>query len=246
MEIKRVPIKIREPILLDVCTCYEQLVIAVDGEPKLIQVLAKNAGYMLQDIDGTLPISIYDRPSIGELQEIMKYKVPVHLWVGHDIEYGFEVIDLIKSVPHSVLIISTACGLPMDYEELRRLLKVAKSHKVMVTLSHLANRGTSKIDLMSEVEQVKNFISHVLIQGPVSERMMLDMEKYLKERKITCEWLEITPIVKGKVRFTSSINENLPLGIRTFSYNKDKSIGTFVEGEVEEQICCQKCGKPIF
>jgi len=245
MEIKRVPIKIRKPILLDTCTCYGQKVIAINGEPKLIEIDSKQASDMMNDVASMLPISIYNRPDVKELEEIMKYKVPAHVWVGNDIDYGFEVLTRIKDVPHSVMIFKA--GHTMDFVKLRELLSLAKTHKVMTTmwLAFLPNT-TSKIELFSEIEQVKNFISHLLIQGPIKKSMMLDIEKYLKERKITCEWLENASEVNGKVRFISNINDNLPLGIRTFSYNKDNSVGAFVEGKVEEQVCCQKCQKPIF
>lgn len=86
-----------------------------------------------------------------------------------------------------------------------------------------------------------------LLNKAVLAPVVSDIEKYLKDRKISCDWLDLdAPHMKGKIRYESNTGKSLPLGIKTFTYIKDKSIGTFVESEVSEPSCCQKCNNPIF
>lgn len=245
MEMKRIPIKIRKPILLDSCTCYDQKPVCINGKPQVLNVPYDKALWLLNDVSGVLPLCLQGKPSMDELDCILDYKVPVHVDIEGDIEYGYELIEQLKKVSGSVLVFSIAPSRDLNLEKLRNLLFVAKNHKVMVTMNIRYTSGTKKIDMMDNIEQVRNFVSHVIIKGDVSQKVMADMERYLKERKITCECLGSMQ-VDNKVRLSASVNPSKPLGLKTFTYVKDVSVGTFIECEPDQQICCQKCEKPIF
>ena len=270
--------------MLDLCTCYDQNVISIEGKPQSISLTTEHALWMLQDVDCILPIRLQDTPDIRELTRLASYKVPLHVMIGDDVGYGYKVIELLRNIPHSIMI--TEITSDTNYSELREMLHLAKSHKIMITIViNYQPHITRKVDIFSMIEQVKNYVSHALIMVPtrisdediysskesysasrlrkaytadIPSRYWLlnktalapvvsDIEKYLKDRKISCDWLDLdAPHIKGKTRYESNTGKSLPLGIRTFTYVKDNSIGTFVETEVSEPSCCQKCNNPIF
>lgn len=161
----RTPIKIRKPILKDYCNCFGQNTVSVDGIPQGIYVKGyEGAKNVLENYLEIVPIYIKDALGIEELEDLLSYKAPLNLLVDN-LPYLEEMLPLLSKIPYCGITLDVTSS--MDFEKLRSLLHVAKSTKIhIIGLMRYNPALSSRLDLYSVIEQVKNYIHHILLEIP--------------------------------------------------------------------------------
>lgn len=179
--VTRVPIKLRKPIHKDFCSCWGTQTFAIDGIPQYINGDKFTHVMYLHDFLSSTPACLpihftYHDSSVDTMIGLcISMKIPVVVKTNQVLPTY--ILEELRKVPHSGIQVSINFldGLiknrlednASDTFSIREMISLAKSWKIFVSLAvehqpHL----TSKLDLFEIVDNVKNYVSHILISYP--------------------------------------------------------------------------------
>ena len=178
--IKRIPIKIRNPIHKEYCDCWNMKIYSIDGIPHLI--MGDNLSIEeMQSFLGTVDccVGFYFSQHISKCRDkvILALSKGLPVTIRTKTVLPNDVLEALREVPHSAIHVSIDFldDFPRkrlepdssDIFALREMMFLAKSWKIFLVLCidykpHLV----PKLDVYEMVDITKNYVSHTLVRFP--------------------------------------------------------------------------------
>ncbi|QPX71690.1 hypothetical protein [Bacillus phage SP8] len=169
---ERKPIKLRNPVQLDYCTCWGTKVVSYNSKPFLTMAdgasLTQLEEYIQQVPFSTAMYVTYDENQGWEKIKLFLSKgLPVYVKTYEVLPR--EVVDVLRESQHSAVSLEVADFLEQDIPEARKMLHELKSWGVSTVLevSHIA--CGSLLDTLVIIEKFKNVVGHVTVHLPEVE-----------------------------------------------------------------------------
>lgn len=178
--IVRIPIKIRKPIYKEFCDCWNTKVFSIKGVPYFIlgdSLSMRELVKMLDSLDQG--IGFYFSDNINKCKEKVLYVLSKGLpvTIKTNCVLPTEVVDALRSVPHSAIHISINFldkslrkrlePESSDLFDLREMMFLSKSYKIfVVVVMNYQPHLVSKLDLYEIIDMTKNHIAHMMIKFP--------------------------------------------------------------------------------
>lgn len=185
----RVPIKLRKSVHKEFCSCWGIKVLSILSVPHLFSVDNLSDEQVVEFLDSTdvaVPVyfSSYTEDHNFRINQFLSRKIPVVIKTNSVIPS--DILRKMKEVPHSGIHVSINFlddliknrleGGGSSIDSIREMLFLAKSWKIFSILTvdyqpHLV----PKLDLFEIIDEIKNFIPHVIINFPsIDDEHLLD------------------------------------------------------------------------
>lgn len=197
--IKRIPIKIRNPIHKEYCDCWNMKIYSIDGIPHLIMGDSLSIEEMQSFLDTVdYCVGFYFSQHISKCRDkvILALSKGLPVTIRTKTVLPNDVLEALREVPHSAIHVSIDFldDFPRkrlepdssDIFALREMMFLAKSWKIFLVLCidykpHLV----PKLDVYEMVDITKNYVSHTLVRFPP----IPDEEFY----RVKYQWESIKP-----------------------------------------------------